>query len=375
MNKYEVSEIKKAFSVDNGFFTLNRLFINIVDGEGNIKHTINKAGALLDNREENMYFSILKTVLSTKVGKNFTQYDFPKQAYNKGHIQGILWNVKESGFNSDADNKAFINNIVNAYSSAIPYAVVSAHCTYTVRHKDKSGEADSMAEEDFKFILTAICPVLSVDSGFSYDYATGEFSTESDPKLYIQPKPTDGFMYPAFDNRSADVNSVMYYCKKSSYADISIISDVLECDFIRTAEQEKETFQYVIHNALKEKATYEFMYALNEKLCAIAENYYRDTRLYRISLDEISDVISYIGIDDDTVDVFRTLYQQFVGEHDLTLNNLIENKLKLTTSEYTISFSKSMGDKVSTVVTDGARTIKLKTDDAEFEVNGTIVHV
>ena len=150
---------------------------------------------------------------------------------------------------------------------------------------------------------------------------------------------------------------------------------MLECDFIRTAEQEKETFQYVIHNALKEKATYEFMYALNEKLCAIAENYYRDTRLYCISLDELSDVISYIGIDDATVEVFRTLYQQFVGEHDLTLNNLIENKLKLTTSEYTISFSKSMGDKVSTVVTDGARTIKLKTDDSIMAVNGAEVSI
>jgi hypothetical protein len=374
MNKYEVSEIKKAFNSGNGYFTLNQVAVCIVQ-DSDIKHSIVKSGALLNSREESMYYSILRSVLNTKVGKNFIQYEFMDQAYESGHAQPKLYAVVNEGLKSTNEFHDFMHNIILGYSSDAPYAIVCAQCTYVVRHKDKSGLNNLLNTDDFNFIVTAICPVISVDSGFSYNYATGEFSTESDNKLYIQPKPTDGFMYPAFDNRSADVNSVMYYCKKSADADISIISDVLECNFIRTADQEKEIFQYVIHTALGDSANYAFMYVLNERLCELADSHSHDTRLYCISMDELTDILTYIGVSDDLVSTFKVLYQKYVGEYHLTLNNLIEAKMKLKTSEYTISFSKSMGDKVSTVVTEGVRTIKLKTDDQQMEVNGTEVSI
>lgn len=375
MNKYEVGEIKKAFSSTNGFFMLNRLFVNIISGDGEIKHTINKSGALLDTREEDMYYGILKSMLSTKVGKNLIQYDFNKEAYNKGHAYDVLHNVVETGFNSDVENKKFIQNIIDNYASDVPYAVVAAHCTYTIRHRDKLGILPDQEDEEYKFVISALCPVVSVDSGFSYNNQTGEFSTESDPKLYIQSKPTDGFLYPAFDDRSPNVNSVMYYCKKSSEAKTSIISDVLECPFVYTADQEKEMFQYIIQHTFGEKANYMYMYLINNALWDVVEQHKMDTRLYDMAIGDFYDILNTVDISADELKVFDYLYQQYIGDNRLKVDNLVENTIKLKTSEYTISFSKSVGDKVSTMVHDGARAIKLSTEDAEFEVNGTTVHV
>lgn len=375
MNKHEVNEIKKAFTPTNGYFTLNKMYVNIVDGEGEIKHTICKSGALLDNREEDMYYTILKAILSTKVGKNLIQYDFNKEAYNKGHAQEVLYNVVETGFNDDGVNKKFLQNIINGYQSDCPYAIVAAHCTYTIRHKDKLGIITDREDEEYKFIVTAICPVVAVDSGFSYNNQTGEFSTENDPKLYIQSKPTDGFLYPAFDNRSADVNSVMYYCKKSADANVSIISDVLECPFIYTADQEKELFQYVLQHTYGEKVNYMHLYLINNALWNIVDAHNYDTRLYDMAIGDFYNVLNVVDTTDDERKVFDTLYKQYIGENRLKVNNLVENTIKLKTSEYTISFSKSVGDKVSTMIKDGARAINLSTEDAEVEVNGTAVHV
>ena len=375
MNKYEVGEIKKAFSSTNGFFTLNRLFVNIISGDGEIRYTINKSGALLDTREEDMYYGILKSMLSTKVGKNLIQYDFNKEAYNKGHAYDVLHNVVETGFNSDVENKKFIQNIIDNYASDVPYAVVAAHCTYTIRHRDKLGILPDQEDEEYKFVISALCPVVSVDSGFSYNNQTGEFSTESDPKLYIQSKPTDGFLYPAFDDRSPNVNSVMYYCKKSSEAKTSIISDVLECPFVYTADQEKEMFQYIIQHTFGEKANYMYMYLINNALWDVVEQHKMDTRLYDMAIGDFYDILNTVDISADELKVFDYLYQQYIGDNRLKVDNLVENTIKLKTSEYTISFSKSVGDKVSTMVHDGARAIKLSTEDAEFEVNGTTVHV
>lgn len=375
MNKYEVNEIKKAFTPTSGFFTLNKIFVNIIDGEGEIKHTICKSGALLDHREEDMYYGILKTLLSTKVGRNFMQYDFTQEAYNKGHVKEILQDVIETGFNSDNENKKFLQNIINGYQSDCPYAVVAAHCTYTIRHKDKLGIVTDKEDEEYKFVISAICPVVAVDSGFSYNNQTGEFSTENDPKLYIQSKPTDGFMYPAFDNRSTNVNSVMYYCKKSADANVSIISDVLECSFVYSADQEKELFQYVIQHTFGEKANYMYMYLINNALWDIVDEHSQDTRLYDMAIGDFYDVLNTVDITEDEMKAFTYLYQQYIGENRLKASNLVENTIKLKTSEYTISFSKAVGDRVSTVVSEGARAIKLSTDDAEVEFNGTTVHV
>ena len=375
MNKHEVNEIKKAFTPTNGFFTLNKVFINIINGEGEIKHTICKSGALLDSREEDMYYTILKSILSTKVGKNLIQYDFPDEAYEEGHAQDVLSKVVESGFNSDDVNKQFLQNIIVGYQSDTPYAVVAAHCTYVIRRRDKLGIVKDVEDEEYKFIVSAICPVVAVDSGFSYNNQTGEFSTESDPKLYIQSKPTDGFIYPAFDNRSPNIHSVMYYCKKSADADVAIVNDVLECPFVYTADQEKELFQYVIQHTYGEKANYMYMYLINNALWDIVEEHSQDTRLYDMAIGDFYHVLNVVDTTDDERKVFDTLYQQYIGDNRLKVDNLVENTIKLKTSEYTISFSKSVGDRVSTIIKDGARAIKLTTDDAEVDVNGTTVHV
>lgn len=375
MNKREVSEIKKIFNPGNGFFTFNRLLVNIVDGEGEIKHSINKSSALFSEREETMYYTILRSILSTKVGKNLIQYDFPEEACLSHHIHGILCGVKDTGFNDDSINELFINSIINGYQSDTPYAIVAAHCTYTVRHRDRLGIVKDVEDEEYKFVITAICPVIGVDSGFSYNNITGEFSTEYDPKLYIQSKPTDGFIFPAFDNRSANINSVMYYCKKSADADVAIINDVLECNFTYSADQEKETFQFVLQNSFRENTNYALIYNMNNALCDLAEQHKDDTRLYTMSQDDFDSILEEINASAEEIKAFDALYSQYIGENKLTLDNLVENTIKIKTSEYTISLSKSVGNLVSTVVVDGSRTIKLKTEDQQMEVNGAEVSI
>jgi hypothetical protein len=371
MNKLEVSEIKKIFDHGNGYFTLNKLCVAIIS-ETEIKHSFTKSGALLEAREVDMYYKILKAVINKKVGRNLIQYDFPKEAYGLGHAQNVLYNVNSSKFNTDVDTEAFLDMIVNNYTVEAPYAVVSAQCTYNVRRK---GEVLDDADNEYNFLVTAICPVVQVDSGFSYNNITGEFSTEGDPKLYIQQKPTDGFIFPTFDNREPNINSVMYYCKKSAEADVAIVEDVLECNFKCSADQEKDYFNYILQSTFGDKVNYQFMYALNEKLTEIAENHKGDTRLYTVDEDKLSDILSGLGADEAEISTFGTVYQKIYGDNIFTLNNLIESNIKLKTSEYTISFSKAVGDLVSTTVIDGARAIRLKTTDSKMEVNEAEVNI
>jgi cell fate regulator YaaT (PSP1 superfamily) len=94
-----------------------------------------------------------------------------------------------------------------------------------------------------------------------------------------------------------------------------------------------------------------------------------------MSQDDFDSILEEINASAEEIKAFDTLYAQYIGENKLTLDNLVENKIKIKTSEYTISLSKSVGNLVSTVVVDGSRTIKLKTEDQQMEVNGAEVSI
>lgn len=373
MNRKEVAEIKKNCKSDCYRFTLNRVVVCIVDAEGNIKYTDNKSGALLDSREEDMYFTIIRSVLNTKVGKNFLQYDI--DTTESADTFNILRAARDTNLNSDQAVHDYLSNIITGYGADSPYAIVTAHCTYNVRKKNKNDEIDEFDQDEFNYLITAICPVISVDAGFSFNYQTGEYSTECDARLYMQPKPTQGFMYPAFDNRSANISSVMYYCKKAEDADVSFIEYVLGGCCSMFAEAEKQWFQYIIQEIFKEKANYTFMYTLNELLCEAAGQYEDDTYLHKADLNEFLDILEPMFDNDEEKNKFKSLYTMCVGESKLTLSNLIDTKFTIKAAEYTISFSKNAGNKVSTIISDGARSIQLKVEEPKIEMNGTSVNL
>ena len=63
MNKFEVSEIKKNFTYENPFLTVNRISVAIVDGEGNEISVILSLGCLTTSVQ---IFENLKYTFQTK---------------------------------------------------------------------------------------------------------------------------------------------------------------------------------------------------------------------------------------------------------------------------------------------------------------------
>ncbi len=70
------------------------------------------------------------------------------------------------------------------------------------------------SEEVYHHILCCICPVKLSEPGLSYNEATNLIE-ERPRDWWVQP-PMTGFLFPAFNDRSSDIHSLLYFSKKKN---------------------------------------------------------------------------------------------------------------------------------------------------------------
>ncbi len=113
--------------------------------------------------------------------------------------------------------------------------------------------------------------------------------------------PEVGFVYPAFIDRGADVNAVMYYAKSDSHPEL--IEGLLACGACRTAAEEKLMFEDVINDAfgdMQEQAetTYLFIQRNLDGLVAIREDTEEGSGDFALTAEDVADVIADIEMPD-----------------------------------------------------------------------------
>ena len=91
MNKKDLRELKKNFSDTSDLFTMNHVVTAFVDAEKNIRCQNSQAYHDIPQEEAFCYWKTFKKVLSGSLGKGLLEYEFPKEAYEEGAPQQILY--------------------------------------------------------------------------------------------------------------------------------------------------------------------------------------------------------------------------------------------------------------------------------------------
>lgn len=370
MNKKETSEIKKNFSDKSGFFIMERILTAFVDSEKNVRCNNVNSCLTMPEEEHEIYSETLKKVLSTSVGKSFVEYEFPNTAYDGGKPQDILYRLLKSELKDEQVYTDFVNHVAENLVYAGNYALITAYCCYTVRRKDKNDDFSDNEDEIYRYLLTAICPVNSGDDGLLFDSFNNEIVKKINTELIISKAPTDGFLYPVFSNRSPDINHVMYYSKKSGNPNISMIENVLGCNFIMSADNEKANFQTILKNVVGDDLDYMVIKNVNEKLQEVVEENKNDTEQTFIDESKLKSILDDIGIPEERLKMVEPVYEKVCGDASLTASNLIENKTVMTTTGITVNIKPDASDKIRTSVIDGRRCLLIDIDDPTIEING-----
>lgn len=376
MNKKETAEIKKNFSDKSGFFIMEKVLTAFVDNEKNLRYSNISSCITMDSDETELYTNILKKILNTNVGKNLTEYEFPNEAYEEDKSQDILYKLLKSELKDEECADNFLNHIINNISYTGAFSVITGYCTYTIRRKNKLDEfSEDDADEIYRYLITAICPVEVSETGFVFDNFNNEIVHRTETELFISKAPSDGFLYPVFSNRSSDVNHVMYYAKKAGSPNISIVEDVLGCTFVMSAESEKVNFQNILKTVAGDELDYTLINTVNEKIKETVEQNKNETDTYTIDSNKIHDMLEESGVSSERLKALGKVYESTCGNAPLTASNLVESKTVLKTAGITVNISPSASDKIRTSVVDGRKCLLIDIDDPNIEINGLPVNM
>lgn len=371
MIKQEISEIKKLFTERN--CSITRICGCYVDGEKNKKTELKQAFLALPEEEMFKYFEILHKSLSGTIGKNLLNLEFPLESESKGGTQEFLLRLRDSKLRDDALLEQFYDRIIESYEYVGNYLILLIHDAYDVPGRTKDGaEMEDASDEVYEYILACICPVDLSKTCLSYNAEENTFQNRL--RDWVVWMPDTAFLFPAFNDRSADIHSTLYYSKNSADLKDDFIDKVLGCSIPLPADCQKEAFQALVEEVLGDNCSVEAIKNIHEELTEIVQEHKEDPDPVVLDKNKVETIFAKSGLDDDSMKAFDQCYDDTVGRNtELMLDNIYSSRsFEVKTPDVTVKVNPDRTDLVETKLIDGRRCLVIDLQGSA-EVNGVTV--
>ena len=368
MNKKEILEIRKQFTPANCAIT--RICGCYVDHEKNKKLESKDAFLSLPEEEAFKYFDIFKKTLSGTVGKNMLNMEFPIDAEMPGGTQEFLLKLRNSKLEDDMLLEEFYDKVIATYEYAENYYIILIHAMYDIPGKTSDDlEMFDASDEVYEYLLMSICPVSLSKAGLCYNAEDNRI--EDRIRDWIVDMPDKGFLFPAFNDRSTDLHSMLYYTKKSSALQAEMIDQLLGAMMPMSADDQKESFQMIIEDTLGEEGDYETVRNIHETLNDLIEEHKEEPEPLALDMTEMKKVFEQSGVDAEKMENFERNFEENAGEKaTLLASNITETKkFNIETPDVVIKVNPDRADLVETRIIDGRQCLVIPVDD-HIEVNG-----
>ena len=271
MNKKEVLELKRRFKKDQATFT--QLVGCYVDCNHNKVCKFGGKFLTLEEDEYYKYLEIANKVLSGTVGNNLLDLEFPLQEEDVGGRQQILMALRESKLENEELLDTYYDLVIDTYDEAGNYLILLYLDSYDVMTRTRDNINLDESEEVYEYILCAICPVALSKPGLGYL----EDEQRIGPRIrdWVVGAPDTGFLFPAFNDRSTDIHSALFYTKNTKEPHSEFMANGLGCGVERTATEQKMAFHSIIRNVLgaESEGTEDTLLDIQQNLSDMIEDY------------------------------------------------------------------------------------------------------
>ena len=324
MNKKEILEIRKQFTPKNCAIT--RICGCYVDHEKNKKMESKDAFLSLPEEEAFKYFDIFKKTLSGTVGKNMLNMEFPLDAEMPGGTQEFLLKLRNSKLEDDMLLEEFYDKVIATYEYGENYYIILIHAMYDIPGKSTDDlEMFDASDEVYEYLLMSICPVSLSKAGLCYNAEDNRIQDRI--RDWIVDMPDKGFLFPAFNDRSTDLHSVLYYTKKSEDLQPEMISQLLGAQMPMSADTQKETFQMIIEDTLGEEGDYETVRNIHETLNDLIEEHKEEPEPLKLDKTDVKKIFEQSGVPAEKMENFDRNYEENAGEKtSLLASNIAETR-------------------------------------------------
>lgn len=192
---------------------------------------------------------------------------------------------------------------------------------------------------------------------------------------WVVDMPAIGFLFPAFNDRSTDLHSLLYYTAKPDELRLDFAEPVLGCNIPMSAGNQRDTFNGVIEEALGEKCDFEVVKNIHEIINNKIEETKEEPEPLELNKHEVKQILSDSGVENELLERFDRCYDSQAGEQTpLQATNIVETrKFEIKSPAVVVKVKPDRTDLVDTRIIDGVPYLTIRIEDT-VEVNGIPVN-
>ena len=384
MNQRDLSELRRRLNPDKRNPTVLRGCY--VDSEGKVISTFVQAVGRLPQEENEKYMALFKKCLSGTAGQNLLPIDFTPEQVETGEAHRLLMTLRDTGLQDASAVDEFCGRAiayvrakhdelaqsVDAQQAADNYLILLLHDGYDLPVRTAGDELDrEQSSEMFSYILCAVCPVRQSKPSLRYFAAESEFhSRETD---WVVGVPDLGFLFPAFEERSANIYRALYYTRDAADLHDAFLQSVFNAQPQMTAPEQKEALQAILQETLQEECSLDVVQTMHETVSAMIEEQKADKNAEALCLTgrDVKQVLENCGVSQEKQAAFEERYAESFGEQAAipAVNVVAPKQFRIDTPNVSIKVDPEHSDLVETRMIDGRYYIVILAD-GDVEVNG-----
>lgn len=206
MNQKELNELRRRWKPDKN--AISRIYGCFVNSNKEIITDLDESLGMMMQEEAEKYLSLLKKALSGALGKNLIDIVFSTQQVMTGEEHRMLMELRASGAKDARVRQAFYQKVIQSLDMGESnYLLLLASDSYDVPRRNHDALRAEGSDEVFSYILCAVCPVKTGKTELGYFSGDNEFHCAASQTVAA---PELGFLFPTFDNRSANIYNALF---------------------------------------------------------------------------------------------------------------------------------------------------------------------
>ena len=327
MKKSDLSELKRRFKKES--CTIRRMAGCYIDASHEKVLKLNETFLNLDEDEFYKFLDIAKKTMAGTIGNNILELDFPLDEEAPGGKQQFLYGLRSSSLENEELLDRLYDLIIENYQYIGNYLILVFHDSYDIMSRTSDRMKLDESEEVYEYLLVSICPVALSKPGLGYRKDENRIGARI--RDWVVGVPDMGFLFPAFNEGSADIHKVDYFIRDAKDSHPEFVADVLGCGPKLTATEQKQTFHAIVKRAFGtdeercEKALIGVQEVLNEKIDTGEE---KQTGADQIILTDeaIEEALVEQGMDAVVAKQVTETVKETFGDDMPAIANLIDGK-------------------------------------------------
>ena len=321
-------ELKRRFKKEAATFT--RVCGCYVDGNHN---KVCKFGNTFLNLEEDefyKYLEIANKALSGTIGNNLLELKFPIEEEEVGGRQHILMALRASKLEDENLLDTFYDLVIDTYDHAGNYLIVLFHDAYDVMSRTSDNNNLDESEEVYEYLICAICPVDLSKPGLGF--LEEEHRIGPRVRDWVVGAVDTAFLFPAFNDRSTDIHSTLFYTKNTKEPHSEFMANGLGCGIERTATEQKMAFHSIVRNVLgaEDEHTDDVLLDLQQNLSDMIDEYAEthddDEDVFLLDKEVVTKLLADSEISEEKAAKIEKSVDEAFGEKPPAAENVIDSK-------------------------------------------------